>query len=181
MATESKQLKIKNAMLSFPNLFTPKAIEEGQTKKFSCVFMLPKEGNEKAYEAIMNVYNEIATEYKVKKDLPNDNKFIVDGDTTEREEYAGHWIIKAKNKNRPTVIDRSRTTLAEEDGLIYGGCIANGIVEPYYYKHAASGKQFIIASLKGVQWVGKGTPFGDSPVTPNEFDDLGDDEDDSEL
>jgi len=178
---DSKKIKIKNAVLSFPTLFTPTSMEEGQIKKYSCVFMLPKEGNEKVYKAIMEVYNELATENKVKKELPNDNKFIVDGDTTDRDEYAGHWIIKAKNKNRPTVIDRGRTPIVEEDGLIYGGCIANGIVEPYYYKHTSSGKQFIIASLKGVQWVGKGVPFGDSPVTPDEFDDLGDDDDDDEL
>ena len=178
---DSKKIKIKNAMLSFPNLFTPTSMEEGQTKKYSCVFMLPKEDNEKSYEAIMAVYNELAKENKVKKDLPNDNKFIVDGDETERPEYAGHWIIKAKNKTRPIVIDRNRAPIAEDDGLIYGGCIANGIVEPYFYKHASSGKQFIIASLKGVQWVGKGTPFGDSPLTPDEFDELGDDEDDDEL
>lgn len=165
------KLALTNVMVSFPNVFKPTSFEEGQTKKYSAVFMIPKDSD--AIGVVQGVVDDLKKENKVTKALPNDNIFFVDGDETDREEYAGHYIVKAKNVKRPTVVNRDKSPLTEEDGLIYGGCIVNAVLDPYYYKHA-SGKQFILASLKALQYVEEGTPFGDAPTSADVFDDLDD-------
>lgn len=170
------RLKLEGVTLSFPNVFKPTSFEEGQQAKYSASFMIPKEGNEKVHDTIKEIVDGHMAENKITKALPNDNVFFIDGDDTDREEYAGHWIVKSKNKTRPAVVNRDRTPIYEEDGIIYGGCIVNAFVDTYYYKHA-SGKKYILGSLKGIQWVDEGTPFGDAPLSGDAFDELDDDDD----
>lgn len=165
---------LENVILSFPNLFKATAFEEGQTPKFSASFMIPKEGNEKFGAMLEERVKELMVENKIQKELPEKQVFLVDGDNMDkpREEYAGHWIVKSKNATRPTVLNRDKTPLYEEDGLIYGGCIVDVIIDTYFFKHKSG--NYINATVKGVRWREEGIPFGDAPLSADAFDDLDD-------
>ena len=78
-------------------------------------------------------------------------------------------FISARSKSRPTVVDRDKTPLTEQDGRPYGGCFVNAIVELW-----AQDNQFgkrINATLAGVQFLKDGDAFGGSrPADPDEFE-----------
>lgn len=177
ISINGSRIKLTNTILSFPKVYKPTVFEEGQTPKYSASFMIKKEGNEDVYKVLRGIVNDLMTENKITKDLPEDNVFLIDGDDTGREEYEGYWIVKAKSITRPTVVNRDLSPLYEDDGLIYGGCVVNAVLDSYYFKHA-SGKRYILCGLKGIQWVDEGTPFGNAPLSSDAFDDLNEEIDD---
>ena len=65
--------------------------------------------------------------------------------------------------------------LKSEDGIIYGGCYVNGVIEIYVQKGENSG---VRCALLGVQFVREGQAFAGSRATDNDFDDIADKGDD---
>jgi hypothetical protein len=83
--------------------------------------------------------------------------------------------FKAGTTRRPTIIDRDKTPLVEEDGKPYAGCYVNAVVDLWYSDHPKGGKQ-VLGNLLGVQFAKDGEPFGSGAVdVDDEFDDLDDD------
>ena len=167
-------VQIKNGRLSFPSLFK-KAEFNGNVGKFEATILFPK-SDVKTYEKVMALIEDCKKDNKLGK-VASDKLFIKDGDEVEYDGYEGMWAVKASNNKRPTIIDRDRSPIVEEDDKMYAGCYVNAIIEPWGQNNSY-GKR-VNANLLGVQFVKDGEPFGDGGTKLNEdaFDDLGEDED----
>jgi len=165
-------ITIKNARLSFPNLFK-KAVFEGKEGKYEATLLFPKSDTE-TYNKIMDAIEAAKKEGKVK--VPDSKLCIKDGDEFEYDGYAGMWAVKAGNTKRPTVINRDKTPLVEEDEVVYAGCYVNGIIN-LWVQNNQYGKR-INANLLGIQFVKDGEPFSDGAKVAgvDEFDDIDEEE-----
>lgn len=181
------ELKLTNVRIAFTDaLFTPKAIPGVADSKpaYSSTFLVAKGSDqEKQVRAAMLAAMTDKFGAKAKQILDsvegNSNRCNVqDGDKTTYDGFENHLSIRAKNKTRPTVIDRQRNQLTD-DGTIYSGCYVNAIIEFFGYDNPSKG---ISASLKGVQFVRDGDAFsGGRPASADAFDDLGDQGGDEDL
>ncbi len=163
-------ITIPNGRLSFPSLFK-KAVFEGKETKYEATILFPK-SDTKTYDKIIAAIEATKKASKIK--VPEAKYFIQDGDDKEYDGYEGMWAVKASNAKRPTVINRDKTPLVEEDEVMYAGCFVNAIVEPWGQSNQW-GKR-VNANLLGIQFVKDGEPFGDGGTTADadDFDDLDD-------
>lgn len=170
-------ITIKNARLSFPSLFK-KAVFEGKEGKYEATLLFPK-SDTKTYNAIISAIEACKSSNKIR--VPEAKYFIKDGDELEYDGCEGMWAVKASNNKRPTIINRDKTPIIEEDEIIYGGCYVNAIIDPW-----AQNNQFgkrINANLLGVQFLKDGQPFSDGGkvADSDDFDDVSEDGDDEDL
>jgi len=169
------KIKLHNVRLSFPSLFR-KAVFEGTETKYEATFMLDKEQHADVIAAIQKQIKEgIAANLKGAK-VAADKIALKDGDDAGRDEYAGHFTLKAANGKRPKVIDRDKSPLTEDDERLYSGCYVNAVVDPWYQSNAY-GKR-VNFNLLGVQFYKDGEPFETgSTAADDDFDEfeIGDD------
>jgi hypothetical protein len=168
----SSNLILKNVRLSFPQLFQPKSVM-GSEPKYSAAFLL-----EKSDPQVAATRKAIAamTTAKWGKVIPRSLKVCLhDGSEKEFDGYEDSFYISANSAKRPLVLDRDRRPLSTDEGIPYAGCFVNGLVRLW-----AQDNQFgkrVNAELLGVQFVRDGEPFGGGkPATPEDFEDLGADE-----
>lgn len=189
------QVFLNNVRISFPDLFVPKALEQGQTPKYGADFIITddtqvlavkadgtkvKTTMDKVLEAVANeAWDENGA--KMLKALEPSKKCYRDGDTKMNrggeiyDGYEGTHYVAAKNKARPTVIDRDRTPLTEDDGKPYSGCYVNVKIDVYAMTDMK--RKGVFASLLGVQFVKDGDAFSGGAVAgADEFDDISDEE-----
>lgn len=172
------ELMLKNVRLSFPELFKPTQFQGTGDAKYRAHFIIPK--NHPQMKEIQEAILAAATaEWKTKapaivKSLQgNDMKFCLrSGDSKpDYDGYEGNMYVAAASKVRPTVIDRNKAPLTEEDGKPYGGCYVNVKLDVYATSKMGNG---IFMGLKGVQFCGDGDAFkgGGSPASVDDFDDI---------
>ena len=162
--------------VSFPTVFTPRAIEQGQTPKYSIVLMFDKK-DPAHMSALTALYAEAEAAFKAKWPDPakapriplkgHDKSPFKDGDTAcntqgvplseKNEEYAGHFIVRAASTSKPAVVDRSMQEIIDT-GAVYGGCWCKVNLNPYAYDTA--GNKGITFGLNGVQFWQEGDAFG---------------------
>jgi hypothetical protein len=163
---------LKQVRLSFPSLFKPKSIQ-GSEPKYSASFLIEKDDPQLAglRAAIQKTIND-----KWEKNRPKGIKICLhNGDEKEYDGYTeGIMFLNSSSARRPTVIDRDKSRLTEEDGRPYAGCYVNAIVRLW-----AQDNQFgkrINAELCGVQFAAEGEAFGGGkPVTADDFDEVSED------
>ena len=168
---------LKNVRLSFPNLFH-KAVFNGNETKYEATLLLNKEDHADVIAAIeKDISGRIKDELKGAK-VPADRRCLKDGSDSEYDGYAGCMSFKAGNSKRPLVIDRDKSPITEEDDKLYAGCYVNASVE-LWVQNNQYGKR-INANLLGVQFVKDGEAFGGKgeSASVDDFDNMGDDEDD---
>ncbi|MFA6718366.1 MAG: ssDNA-binding protein [Prevotella sp.] len=167
-------IKLNNVRLSFPSLWSTEKFNQEDTGKYACTFILDKiDHAEKIEEIKSKIAEGIKTEFKG-KDVPADKICLKDGDESGRDEYANSYIIKGSTKKRPTIIDRDKTPLLEEDGKPYSGCYVNAIID-LWYQNNNYGKR-VNCNLLGVQFYKDGESFGAGPVdVTDDFDSFDDD------
>lgn len=176
---DSMIINLKNVRLAFFDGFKPVAFEDGEgEKKYASTFLIPKNSAQaKEVKAAITEVAKAAWKDKapaVLKQLEgNPNKYCFqDGDGKSYDGYAGNFALAAKNKKRPSIVDRDKTPLTEEDGKPYSGCYVNASVE-IWAQDNKWGKG-IRASLRGIQFVRDGDAFSAGSVaSADEFDDLG--------
>ena len=168
------KLQLKNVRLSFPSLFQ-KAEFDGVATKFEATFLVDKTSQADIVKQVNTaIDNFLATKFP--KGAPKSIKRTVftDGDTKDYDGYENQMAFKGSNKKRPTVINRDRTPIAEEDGVLYAGCYVNAIVDLWYSDHPKGGKQ-VLGNIMGVQFVRDGDAFGaDTTSDADDFDSLED-------
>lgn len=166
------KLQLKNVRLSFPSIFK-RSDFNGQEGKFEATFLLNKETQADQIAMIEKTIEAAITEAKIK--VPTDKRCLKDGDDFDYDGYAGHMAFKASTNRRPTIIDRDKTPLAEDDGKPYAGCYVNAIVD-VWIQNNSYGKR-ANSNLFGIQFVKDGEAFGagDTDVT-DEFDAFDDDD-----
>lgn len=99
---------------------------------------------------------------------------------SKREEAPDMMILSAyaSESSQPTTVGPKRQPLSPE--RFYGGCYVNAIVSIYAQK--TLGQQGVRATLTGVQFVKDGPAFaGPPPARPEQFPDLGGDDDFDEI
>lgn len=180
-------IQLTNVRLAFAHLFQPVAFESDGEKKYQATLLIPK--NTPLAKEVEAAILEVATaawKDKAKTALQsmrsNPNKFCFqDGDTKSYDGFAGHMALSARNKKRPTLVDRDKKQLTEEDGKPYSGCYVNASVE-IWAQDNKWGKG-IRASLRGIQFLKHGDAFSSGSIaSDDEFQDLGEGaEDDTEL
>ena len=191
------KIMMTNVRIGFAHgLFKSSAFEEGQTPKYGADFIETKEtvvyevrgsGETKQRvkttmkDAMLAVANEawkgrgadmLADFESSKKCYRNgDKRLNKDGEVYEG--YEGTWYVTAKTPVRPTLFDRQRGSVTEEDGLIYSGCYGNVTFD--LYPNTKPKFRGVFAALTGVQFVKDGDAFGGGGgvARPDDFDDLG--------
>ncbi len=161
------KFKLKNVRLSFPSIFKRSEFN-GQEGKFEATFLINKEQQK---DLIKEIEAKIALIQKDNKAKVSPDKICFkDGDFVDYDGYEGHMSIKAGANRRPTVIDRDKTPLVEDDGKPYAGCYVNAVLE-LWYQDNSYGKR-VNCNLLGIQFSKDGDSFGagDTDVT-DDFDD----------
>lgn len=166
------KIQLKNVRLSFPSIFKRSEFN-GEQGKFEATFLLNKETQADQIEKLEKAIDAAIAEAKIK--VPSDKRCLKDGDDFDYDGYSGHMAFKASTNRRPTIIDRDKTPLVEDDGKPYAGCYVNAIVDIWIqsnsYGKRANGNLF------GIQFFKDGEAFGAGDVdVTDEFDDF-DDED----
>ena len=167
---------LKNCRVSFPAIFN-KAEFDGVATKFECTFLLDKDAQADQIAAINKRMDAFLAD-KFPKGAPKSIKrtCFVDGDTKDYDGYSNQMAFKGSNQKRPTIIDRDKTPLVEEDGKLEAGDYANAIVDLWYSDHPKGGKQ-LLGNVLGIQFVKEGERFGaDTTASVDEFDIVEDDE-----
>lgn len=172
------KVKLQNVRLSFPSLFN-KAKFNDQETKFEATFLLHKDEQADLIAKIEAQLDAVAKDH-FKGKIPKGLKLcLADGDEKDYDGYENHMSLKAASNKRPTIIDRDKTPLAEDDGVVYAGCYVNAIVD-FWVQDNSWGKR-INSNLLGVQFFKDGDGFGagDTDVT-NDFESFDDFEDDDD-
>lgn len=173
----SEVIKLPNVRLSFPRLFKPKAFREGQEPRFEATFLL--DPSDKTHAKVIQKIEETAQAILEEHFNGKVPKSVVmcfgDGDTKDYDGYEGMFYVSTSNRTRPTVVDRDRTPLVEEDGKPYAGSFVNGSITLWVMDNEF-GKR-VNANLRAVQFVRDGEAFGVKPVDADEEFDVLDSED----
>lgn len=176
--SDNQQLILSNVRLSFPAIYTAKAVNDGEPR-FSANFLLDKEKDAKQISRITAAINALIKESFDGKKMPSDKVCLRDGDDKDYEGYEGCMYLAAANKKRPQVVDRDNSPLVEEDDRPVAGDYVDAVVR-LWAQDNKYGKR-INASLEVVRFRKEGERFGAPKVDVNEvLPDL-DDEDDFEA
>lgn len=170
-ANDPAIVKLPSVRLSFPHLFIPHSMEEGQEKKYSATFLL----DEKEHGALINHIDKLIDRLALDefKKKVNFKKCLRDGnEKIELEGYGdGKFFISAASKVRRAVVDRDLTPITEEDGKIYAGCYVNATIR-LWVQNNQWGKR-VNAELRAVQFLKDGESFGAGKVNvEDEFEPL---------
>lgn len=161
-----QKIKLSNVRLSFPSLFK-RAVFDGQEGKYQATFILDKK-NVDTKAIIDNLIKQLLTENKIK--VQPHMMAIKDGAETSLE-FSDQWLIKASSNRRPTVINKDKTPIVEEDNIVYAGCYVNAIIN-FWIQDNKFGKR-VNANLLGIQFVKDGEAFGLGNIdVTDEFDEL---------
>jgi hypothetical protein len=156
--------------LSFPDLWVPKIAGEGGKLKYGATFMLDKKIHAKEITALNEAVQWVKVNSKklAGNTRPMKNPVREGSEKTHLDGYtAQNRFITARNDSRPGVVDRNLSPLVAEDGKPYAGCYVNATVECYGYLHPKSGPG-ITFSLRNVQFVRDGEPFGEKRTKAEE-------------
>ncbi|MEG1106891.1 MAG: DUF2815 family protein [Eubacterium sp.] len=166
------------ALLSYPALFEPKAMDEKSAKKYSASFVFPKTDK----DTLKLVKEAIEEAKENSKDLfggkiPSNLKSpIHDGDNDKPDDaiYAGCYYINAYSTTAPKVVDSSVSDILDTSE-IYAGCYVRASINFYAYTKGSKG---ISAGLNNVQKLRDGDPIGGKSRAEDDFDIIDDDDDD---
>jgi hypothetical protein len=172
------KLMLSNVRLAFPQLFTAQRVNGEGEPAFSASLLLAP--THPAVAVLEKAFEEVAKEKwgakaaaVLKAMKATDKVCLHDGDTKSNYDgFPGNMFVSARSKVRPTVIDRDRTQLSQEDGKPYSGCYVNASIE-LWAQDNKFGKR-INAQLRGVQFFADGDAFagGSTPAEAEEFGDL---------
>jgi hypothetical protein len=183
-------VKLLNARLSFPDLFTAVQFQGTGPFSYKASFLQGEDTPVAVQQAdktwkkttMGKVIEAVAQEAwkanatTVLKAISGDPQKCAwyDGALKEYDGYEGNFVLSAsrgQDKGRPLIVDNDKTPLTESDGKPYAGCYVNGTVE-IWAQDNKFGKG-IRATLRGVQFVKDGDAFSaGTPVSEDDFDEI---------
>jgi len=155
---------------SYAHVFEPKAIEEGQTPKYSVSLIIPKKDKAtlaKINEAIAAALEEGKTK-KFGGKLPAVWKNpLRDGDAErpDDENYAGAFFINANSTNKPGLVDANTNAIINKEDF-YSGCYGRASVN--FYAFNTSGNKGVACGLNNLQKLEDGERLGGGASTAEE-------------
>lgn len=176
-APQVEVIKLPNVRISYPNIFRKGSYEGTENSKYDCTFILDKTKNEKLIKDVSNHIKKLLKDKNKGARLAADRYCLRDGDATGKEEYKNTYILKASSTARPTVMDRDKSPITEDDNVIYSGCRVNATIDLWF--QPSHGKR-VNANLRGIQFYRDDEAFGGGRIDPeivmDEFEDLSGDE-----
>ena len=152
--------------MSYTYLFEPQESLGGGEPKYAITMLIPK-SDTATVAKIQAAIKEAREAFCAKNgaaSLPASPKHpLHDGDGLRDNgepfgpECRGHWVLKARSKTKPTVVDRNGQPILESSE-IYGGCY--GRVSFTLFGYNTAGQKGIGAALLAVQKLHDGEPFG---------------------
>jgi len=169
-------VKLRNVRLSFPALFEARAMDGG-TPKFSAAFLLNKKSDAAQIKSIEEAINSLLKTKNKGSKLPSNKICLREGSEKDFEGYGDEVMyVSASNARRPLVVDLQGNPLVANDGKPYAGSYVNANIDVWWQDNKY-GKR-MNASLRSVQFVKDGEPFGAGPLdAAKEFEDVTGDED----
>lgn len=171
--------KLKYVRLAFPNLFKATAIGDGEASFSAAFIIVPGTETAKTLKAAVEaVAKEKWTDKAegVLKELRGKGRVCYKEEPLSKDGevyngFEGMHSLNASNKARPTICNRDKTPLTEQDGLPYAGCYVNVVLD-IWPQDNSFGKR-VNCTLSGVQFAGDGEAFGGGrPASMDDFDDL---------
>ena len=147
---------------SYAHVFEPKAIEEGQTPKYSVSLIIPK-SDKTTIAKIKAAITAALEEGKTKKfggKLPAVWKNpLRDGDAErpDDENYAGSYFINANSTNKPGLVDENTNAIINKEDF-YSGCYGRASVN--FYAFNTSGNKGVACGLNNLQKLEDGERLG---------------------
>jgi len=164
--------------LSYVNLVTPRAQNQGEEPKYSCQILIPKTDTATlndirnsmeaaAQIAVNKVWGGVRVKYP---DILHDGDGVKpDAGTPYAPECKGHWVLNASTTRKPQVVHISniKGELAPQD--IYSGMYARVTLNFYGFKKKKAG---IGCGLGNVLKVADGEPLSGGASAEADFGDL---------
>lgn len=178
--------RINNARLAFPNLFTPKAFEEGQEPSYGASLIM--EPGHPDIAGVEKAIEEVGAEKwgskwpAIKKELASkDRTCLHDGDgKAQYDGFEGNMYVSAGGKTAPACFGANKDRLTANTGVIYSGCYVNAQLD-IWAQDNKYGKR-VNATLTGVQYRAKGQAFaGGRPAEADDFDDMSSEDESGDL
>ena len=165
--------------LSYANLSTPRASQQGGEPKYSVTLLIPKTDNATKIDiekSIQAAYDEGVSK-KWGGLHPQPKAILHDGDGIRQsgqpygDECKGHWVITASTKNKPQVvgIDNVNCELAPQD--IYSGMYARVTIN--FFPYDTAGSKGVGCGLGNVMKTRDGEPLSGGASAASDFADFG--------
>lgn len=166
---------------SYVNVFQPRAMQEGQTPKYSVTLLIPKTDQitmkkiNGAIEAAKQAYIEKHPGAKVPA-RPKTTVYDGDGERPSGDTFGpeckGCYVITVSSNNKPVIVDADKFPITDQQEL-YSGCYGKAVINFYYYDTA--GNKGVTAGLNGIMKLADGEPLAGAVVTDADWDDDDDD------
>lgn len=165
--------------LSYANLVTPRANQQGGEPKYSVTLLIPKSdtATKLDIEQSMKAAYEEGVSKKWGGAHPQMNQLLWDGDGLRKsglpfgDECKGHWVINTSSKQKPQVvgIDNVRCELAPND--IYSGMYARVTIN--FYPYDTAGSKGVGCGLGNVMKTSDGEPLSGGASAESDFAEVG--------
>jgi len=184
MAITNKDTKVitGKVRLSYAHLFKPVAISEGQEPKYSVCLLIPKSDKEtlRKIKAAVEAAKQAGINLWGGKIPATLKTPLRDGDVErpDQPEYAGMYFVNANSKQKPGVVDK-RVQPILDSTEVYSGCYARASINFFPYNQA--GNRGIGCGLNNIQKLADGDYLGGRSRAEDDFDAVGDDDEDDFL
>jgi hypothetical protein len=172
-------LVVGPCIISFPNLFVPKAVMGQGEPTYGCTLLFDPKINADDLRRIQAACEAAADkvwpprggddDWRPKRGLKDDAIFhwpLTDGNRkSERAGYAGKIYINARTKQRPGVVDQALQRILD-DTLIYPGAFVNASISFFAYSRPRMG---VGCGLNNIQFVRDGTRLGGRTAPEDDF------------
>lgn len=129
---------------SFPKVFKPEAMEEGQDPKYSICLLIPKsdtalvakikaaidsciEENKKMFDGVPK--GKLKNPLRDADDETNESKV---NDPNYEKVWKGHYFMNVSTKNKPGVLNAKREPIIEPNDF-YAGCYGYATINPFAF------------------------------------------------
>ena len=172
---------------SYVSVITPRRPKSGKGEaKYQCTIVLPQDDPKvmrwmpkleaNLNDAMVEKFGKIHPQ-KLHKHWPiRDGNDYIDEDGIPKEEFAGNWVIGAKNSRPPglSILHEDGTREEVEDRALvaetfYSGAFYYASINSFAWQNEEGGKGVSI-SLSGLLWAGEGERFGGGSFSASEFD-----------
>jgi len=137
MLNSVTRVKTGKVRFSYPNLFKARAMQEGQTPKFTVSILIPKTDTvtlDKVKAAIAAAEAAGKAKYGAAFKIKPKDHPLKDGDVEKGDDpvYKGQMYLSAKSITKPAVLDENGQSIISADDF-YAGCYGRSIVDFYPY------------------------------------------------
>lgn len=156
--------------LSYLNLFTPRAVYQGQRLKYRLCLLIDKEDKEtidiinKAIEGAVKIGRSLWGD-----ETPSEIKLpLRDGDKEkpENEEFKGHYFLNSSSNLKPGIVDKGLVEIKNPDE-IYPGCYGRASLS--FYPFSQEGVHGVACRLQNLQKLEDGEPLYLQPKPEEDF------------